>query len=200
MNHDDDALAREVERALAVHPSPEFQARVRVHLAGQPAPGRWSWGWLPVVAASAAVVLLAAIVMMSRPAKEPAIVATKGTDTQLSSPTAVVPAPPRVAAAAAPREHPIARVIRNVEPSPGAPARDEILIPAGEAAALRRLMRGLPSGRVDPSTLAEESTPLQVATVRLPPVIQLAPLAPLSSITLDPLGRLPLRDEKGVRQ
>ena len=41
----DAALDREVERVLAVAPSPHFTARVRTRIASEPRPSEWQFGW-----------------------------------------------------------------------------------------------------------------------------------------------------------
>ena len=55
----DAALEREIERALAVDPSPEFLVRVRARIADEPAPASRGFGWLfagvATVAAAAAL-------------------------------------------------------------------------------------------------------------------------------------------------
>ena len=66
----DAALEREIERALAVDPSPEFMVRVRARIAGEPAPASRGFGWLFAATAAAAAVLVLAIRMVS-PARQP---------------------------------------------------------------------------------------------------------------------------------
>jgi hypothetical protein len=69
----DAALEREIERALAVDPSPEFLVRVRARIADEPAPASRGFGWLfagVATAATAAVLVLA--VLMGSPARPPA--------------------------------------------------------------------------------------------------------------------------------
>jgi hypothetical protein len=59
----DDPLATEIERALAVDPSPEFLARVRTHVATLPDQRRSPW-WLGWALASGAVVALGVLSML----------------------------------------------------------------------------------------------------------------------------------------
>ena len=67
----DTALEREIERALAVDPSPEFLVRVRARIADEPAPASRGFGWLfagvATVAAAAALVLAMRMVSPARP-------------------------------------------------------------------------------------------------------------------------------------
>jgi len=68
----DAALEREIERALAVDPSPEFLARVRARIADEPAPASRGFGWLFAgVATVAAAATLVAVWLVS-PARPPA--------------------------------------------------------------------------------------------------------------------------------
>jgi hypothetical protein len=63
-----DRLDRELARALAVDPSPEFLARVRTRIAEEPAPARFGFRWMFGAAAAAAAVVAA--VVMLRPAPQ----------------------------------------------------------------------------------------------------------------------------------
>jgi len=67
----DTALEREIERALAVDPSPEFLVHVRARIADEPAPASRGFGWLfagvATVAAAAALVLAVRMVSPARP-------------------------------------------------------------------------------------------------------------------------------------
>ena len=64
---EDDAFDRELRRLLAVDPSPEFEARVRARVAGEPSPSAWraGWRWMTFGGATAAALVLA--VAVSRP-------------------------------------------------------------------------------------------------------------------------------------
>jgi hypothetical protein len=71
----DAALEREIERALAVDPSPEFLVRVRARIADEPAPAARGFGWLFAGVAAAAVAAAVVALVMLRPEQrvEPAI-------------------------------------------------------------------------------------------------------------------------------
>ena len=61
----DAALEREIERALAVDPSPEFVARVRTRIAEEPSPASRGLGWLFAGVATAAIAAsVVALVML----------------------------------------------------------------------------------------------------------------------------------------
>ena len=66
----DDPLDREIRRLLAVDPSPAFEARVRARVAAEPAPNAWRAGrlWMAFGAATAALVLAAALFRPGPPA------------------------------------------------------------------------------------------------------------------------------------
>jgi hypothetical protein len=191
-----DALAREIEDALAVEPSPQFVARV---LASKPERRTWRFSWTFAVAvSSAAAAIVAAVLMMpERGARTPAPTA------QLVIATLPpVSAAPSVAPAARPEEPPVASapVRARVAPIAAVPIarraetkEPEVLFAKDESAALQRLMRGITRGAVDPATLFEPTT--AIAAIQ-PEQIVVAPLADLSSITIEPFGSL----AEGVRQ
>jgi TonB family protein len=63
-------IDREIERALAVDPSPEFLARVRARIANEPVPA--AWGLRPLLAAVGAVVgVIVVVVAVSRSGQKP---------------------------------------------------------------------------------------------------------------------------------
>jgi hypothetical protein len=199
--HRDDALtdarlAQEIEQALAVDPSPEFVARVRTHIASAPSVRRWSMRW-PLVALGrmvAAIVLIVTAAMMSGVFRSRRVVAPE--------PPAVVRTEPPVAPPS------VTPLVRGTEPRPRIAApmtvrhdvrpstEPEVLIPKGEAEALRRLMRGLHTGAVDPATFAQGSR--ASAVVQPTADIVLQPLAPLTPVTLEPLASM--TRQEGVRQ
>ncbi len=189
----DAMLEQEIEQALAVAPSPEFLARVRTHIASAPIAPRWSIRWpLALSTAAAAIVLIVTAVVLLR--SRPVVAPESPTVAQTRKVPVTPPSVERAVRDTAPRRHPAApttvrhEVRRSTEP--------EVLIPEGEAKALRRLMRGLSAGAVDPVTFAQDSR----ASAVLPPTreIVLKPLAPLTPVTLEPLASIP--HQEGVRQ
>jgi len=194
----DDALAREIEDALDVEPSPHFAARV---LANKPARRSWafSWRFAVAVSAAAAAFVTAVLVMPGRRGRAPAPAVTLQIATlpPVSASPSVAPTAraeePRVASAPTPaRVAPIvaalsvARRAQRTEP--------EVLFAKDELAALQRLTRGIRWGAVDPETLSQPDT-TTVAAIQTGAIV-LAPLQEMSSITLEPLGAL----AEGVRQ
>ena len=91
----DAALEREIERALAVDPSPEFLVRVRARIADEPAPASRGFGWLfagvATVAAAAALVLAVRMVSPARPPATAPLLASRSIGSAVVVP-AVVPA------------------------------------------------------------------------------------------------------------
>src|SRR5207253_10446473 len=72
-----DALDRELARALAVDPSPEFLARVRARVADEPAPSPWRMPRLLLAAGAVAVLILAVAVVTPRSREAEAVQAVR---------------------------------------------------------------------------------------------------------------------------
>jgi len=191
----DDALAREIEDALDVEPSPHFAARV---LANKPPRRSWAFSWTFAVAvsAAAAAIVTAVLVMPGRSARTSAPAATLQIATlpPVSVAPSVAPAAPAEEPrfASAPQTARIAPIVTAVPVVRRArTAEPEVLFAKDESAALQRLMRGITRGAVDPATLSEPTT-----AIAAPGQIVLAPLADVSPITIEPFGSL----AEGVRQ
>ena len=200
----DAGLERDIERALAVEPSPEFLARVRAELAAQPEsmPWRIAWTWL---AAGSVVAAITAAIVLSRPAApQPRNVlepAPRATTTAAKTAPAKPAATPQISLPPTPDSH-VRDVPRRRFPSLTSVAErtpreePEVLIAKDEAAALKRLMRGLNQGVVEPSAAGDG--PNGVQPIQPPIPIVVAPMAAVSPITIAPLG-IPA-PERGVRQ
>jgi hypothetical protein len=169
-------------------------ARVRTRIASEPVPSAWRFSWTLLAIASAAVVMIAAVVIVrqstGQPAgpRESALIAARPIGAAFVS---LAPAGPRR----------LVDVSRQRSPSatpsvPPAPAEPEVLIARDESAALRRLMRGMRQGVIDPLTLADG--PSVIVAIQPPKEIVLPPLAEMSPITIAPLGSV--AREEGVRQ
>jgi hypothetical protein len=193
----DEMLERELEQALTVEPSPEFLARVRTHIASAPTASGWSVRW-PLVAlgtSGALIALIVAAVVMSGLLKSRRVVAPESPAVVR---TAEPPVAPRIVTPRVPETNrqPQVAVSRTARHEVRPSREPEVLIPKGEADALRRLMRGLHAGAVDPSTLV--GGPRAGAVVQPVRSIMLAPLMPVAPITLEPLGWL--AHQEGERQ
>ena len=68
----DAALDRQLRRALAVDPSPEFVARVRTRVANEPARTPWRASWMFAIGAVAAIVVAAIVVQWANRGLSPA--------------------------------------------------------------------------------------------------------------------------------
>lgn len=154
-------IDRELAAALSVTPSAEFEARVLQRVDDGEAPRRWSSAWL---AAAASLVLAAGLFyMMNRaPAIEdvPQPIATNRPDVVLPAPEAV----PMVKAVERPHPAAGARVRR-----PARAAEPEVIV-VNQMDAVRRLVRAVNDGRLDPP-----AEPLQ------------GPVAPPAELAVDPL-------------
>jgi len=192
-----DALRREIEDAFDVEPSPAFVTRI---LANKPARRTWRFSWTFIVAASAAAVVIIAVVFArpGRSARTPAPVATLQIATlpPVSASPSVAPSarPGETRVASAPATTRLAPIVAAVPVVRRAETKEpEVLFAKDESAALQRLMRGITRGAVDPATLSEPTA--AVAAIQ-PGQIVLAPLADVSPITIEPFGSL----VEGVRQ
>jgi len=95
----DGDIDRALAKALAVEPSPEFLARVRMRIANEPAPLDWRWSWmLAAGTCTIAIAIAVTVVQMNHPALSPGLPA-KVFD-HLSMLPAMVPGPLAIAASA----------------------------------------------------------------------------------------------------
>jgi hypothetical protein len=194
----DDPLAREIEEAFDVEPSPTFVTRV---LANRPARRAWTFPWtftIPVASAAAGVVAIF-FVIPDRGARTPAPIATTANVAppigQLSAVTTPASEAEPAAAPATPAPHGETRIASTRAAAVISPAAEpEVLFAKDETAALQRLTRGLSRGAVDPETVG---TPVVtgIVAIQAGPIV-LPPLLDMSPVTLEPLGAL----AEGVRQ
>ena len=184
----DAALEREIERALAVDPSPEFLVRVRARIADEPAPASRGFGWLfaGVATAAAAAVLVLAMRMVSpaRQSETAPLLASRSIGSAVVVP-AVVPGtvgPASVYAAARLRRDEQAG---HYEPKVNARTA-EPLFDARETTALQRLIADVRDARVDLTPLAKEG-PM--------PLPAMDPLV-ISPIVIEPLDSSGIEGER----
>jgi hypothetical protein len=172
---DDETLDRELQTLMAVDPSPGFRARVLERAGAEPARGGWSLRWTLAVVGAAAVAVLA-LVLPSRLA--PPVSAPELAAHHLSLPLAVGPA-----VTPARREMTIAlpQPAAATTPSISAGAGAQVIVYAPEAAAWRRLLSGVGTGRIDRAQLAlldPEPAPAEIPVdFALPPVV-IVPVMP----------------------
>ncbi len=194
----DSALDREIERALAVGPSPDFVARVRTSIAIEPSRPVWHLSWAFAGAAVAAIVFALVVAWPER------TVAPAPMMVQVAPPAPVAPQPSAVSdpsTVRSPEAVALQRANKAVARQQGASRsttafafqtrEPKILIDAREAAALQRLIKGVRDGRLDLSPVLNATTP---TAMELPPITDLI-IAPLS---IEPLA--PVEGAEGVRQ
>ncbi|HMJ83946.1 MAG TPA: hypothetical protein VK504_12295 [Vicinamibacterales bacterium] len=178
----DAALEREIERALAVDPSPEFLVRVRARIADEAAPASRGFGWLfagvATVAAAAALVLAVRMVSPARPPATAPLLASRS----IGSPIVV----PAVSPAEAGHYVPKAQYIVSGVSRTAAARTPEPLFDARETTALQRLIADVHDARVDLTPLAKEG-PM--------PLPAMDPLV-ISPIVIEPLASSGLEGER----
>ena len=170
----DETLAREIEAALGVDPSPEFLPRVRARIANERIPESWfsaSWRW----AGAVAVVTVAAVIGIwtlrdSPPAPREARVEQPPIETTTPS---IEPEPPATATS------PAVRAVRTAR-RPEVVTRFEVVTSPDEAAALRQLVAAITARQVEATdipTLGAESAPLPLIEEIVLEPIKLSPMA-----------------------
>ena len=128
-------VLQELEAALDVSPSPDFEARVRERITQQSfAMPRWAW---TAGLAAAATIVLAVMLVPERP--EEVVPVTP-------QPVANLPVARPEAAAAAPA--PAARHAARRPTGARTESSSTVIVPAGQAAAIQRLAAALAAGRV----------------------------------------------------
>ena len=186
----DSALDREIDAALAVDPSPEFVARVRARIAGEPTPAPWwqlRWTML-VPVAGAAIVVIAAAMWWREPSPEQ-VASRAGNDVVLSAPslerpvssqvdTTPIPRVPRVqgrSPRALPGPQSVAPTLSGPQPVArilSGPREPEVLISRDEQRAFALLVAAVREGRI--RSLPDERTTdasLEPADLALTPLV-----------------------------
>ena len=205
----DDEIGRDITRALAVDPSPEFLARVRTRIANEPergllaalkscaAFGMWrriSAHRLAIGGAIVAAIVLA--VALSRPDRAPAAVSQTALAARPLGGVFAVPhvgSEPRYVGSGFSRTYGAQLVhssARTVGPPEGGPHLQVLLDPR-ETQALRALLAGVRGNRVDLSSLLRPGPPAPTA---LPPVDDLV----IAPIAIEPIA--PQAGAQGERQ
>jgi hypothetical protein len=164
-------LDRHIQEALAVDPSPEFNARVRMRLAEEPAPARLSAAWLTCGATAFAVVVVLSVLVPGR--------------REVAPPAAdvVLPLPVSNAAVAEPAMPPepqraVVEPPRPVHRRSAAPPI--VLVPTAEREAFRRFLEAVADNRliVPPPAVPPADAPLSVAEITIEPVV-IQPIEPV---------------------
>jgi hypothetical protein len=177
----DATLERELERALAVDPSPAFVARVRMQIAEEPLPSPRRFGWrFAATAGMAAAASAAALFVALRPGQrvEPAVARLSARP--LAAPlSAFVPTSPRLG-----HERRTTNVERPTANDAHRTTNDERLwqeplFDTRETIALQRLIAGVREARVDLTPLTNGAPmPLPSLDDLVIPPIAIQPLDP----------------------
>jgi hypothetical protein len=186
----DDTLAREIEAALGVDPSPEFLPKVRARIANERMRQGWlasaPWRWAGAVAVVTAVAIIG-LWTLREPAPAPREVHV--TPPVEMPPPPVEPARPApVPVASSTERHkpvsaPVVRTVRATQ-SPDAVAPFEVVISPDESAALQQLFVLINSRRIETRVLPDLATALK-------------PPDPIEEIVLDPITISPLAALEG---
>ena len=197
----DEALEREIARALAVDPSPEFVARVRTQIANEPRPTVWRMSWMLSAFALVAVAVLLAV-MIDRRDGVPALVTSPLASRAIDGHPAMLPYVGSGFLTAEASAKAVSRTsgqygvsaFRRTTASPAKAGRPILSLPLldpRETQALRALIAGVRTNRVDLSPLLQSGAP---APMELPPVDDLV-IAPLA---IEPIA--PTAGAQGERQ
>ena len=148
----DAALDREIARALAVDPSPEFAARVRQRIAGEPAPASWLGVWI-FAAAGALVAAAMVLIVVSR---APRVVSTATAPAVLSARALsnVGRMQPSAASGFSRMPSSVTAIRTATFPRGDGDREPDILVDPREARAIRAFFEGVRSGRIDLAPLA----------------------------------------------
>jgi hypothetical protein len=138
MNTDRDDILDDLRAALAIEPSPSFEARVRAAAATDAEQRRNWWPWLVAAGACAALAVVAATSWPRAVEVQPARMAA----------TFGAPAtPPAVSAPSTSRRSARPIASRATSTAPVRRREPEVLVPRDQAIALDRLIRGISEGR-----------------------------------------------------
>ena len=174
-------LLRDLEAALDVSPSPDFEARVRERVRAESmGVSRWTW---PTIVAVAATLVLAVMVVHSRQSP---------TRLELTRPEVPIRQAPAPSVTNAGQRSQPSGAVRRATSRPhtrraGAPADPSraspvVVVPAGQMAAIQRLMHEVAAGRVvmgperpaPPGALQVsalvEAPPIEFDTIRFTPL------------------------------
>ena len=191
----DEALDRELDAALNAAPSPEFVARVRMRVAGEPiaAPWRASWMLVTAGAGACAVLLAVAVTLWSRP--EPAPPAGPSIAADRTLPASAVGDPAAQSAAARRTPSPIgvdgapSEVSRAISRAEGRPSlrrvdvttdaivMTQVIVSADDRRSFDALLLAIQQRRLPPVDAEEEivdeslvPAPIAIADVVIEPV------------------------------
>jgi hypothetical protein len=155
-------LDRQIQEALDVDPSPEFQARVRIRLADEPPRYHVATGWLLSAVTGVAVVVVLAVFASNRNEVSPrpaVVIAPAAAD------NAAVVAPVSPPAIQKPAAEQVRRVTRRN-------ATQTVLVPPSEREAFRRFLQAVTENPLTYSIPQDtrEDAPLSVPDITIEPI------------------------------
>ena len=158
-------LDRQIEEALAVDPSPDFQARVRIRLSEEPQRYRLERAWLMYGVVGFAALAVLAVFVATRDE-----VAFRAADPVAPAPHAAAVSDPIPAPATeGPSAGQLPAVTRH-------DAAETVLVPAAEREAFRRFLRTVAeNGFAYSVPNASEDAPLTLADITIEPIV-IAPI------------------------
>ena len=168
-------LDPELKAALAVSPRPDFEARVLQRVeADRPSHWRAHYGWL---AAAAALVIAAGVVYaMTRTSPPPATQIVR----QTAPPAPLSEAPVHQPSIVPPRVETV-RAVRTAARTAPRRAEPEVIVPLNQMEAVRRLVRAVNEGGVQPPAEPPQGPMAPPAALGVAPVV-------IAPIPLSPLG------------
>jgi hypothetical protein len=168
----DDAL-KELKAALDVEPSPEFAAGVRRRVAVSRRPQPWVFGWQAIAVAATVVAAIVAGSAWRHWARAAGDVPARPSLAAGVTASAAGPRPPATPIAAT------SQVPRR---------NSDVLIPQGEIAAMRAMLRAIESGELDvpPETPLELDSEGHVKPLEIP------------AVTIEPLNPPAAGEAKGI--
>ncbi len=156
-------LDRQIQEALAVDPSPEFQARVRIRLAEEPRRYRVGMGWLLSGATGLTVVAVLAVFVSSRNEVRPRPADVVAPAAAGSAAVVEPVSPPAI-------QKPTAEQVRRVTRRN---ATQTVLVPPSEREAFRRFLQAVTENPLTYSipSDAREDAPLSVPDITIEPIL-----------------------------
>lgn len=160
------AVDRSVEMLVAGEPSPQFGARLRARIANEHVPAQLAWrAWIPAAAGAIALAAALLAMMMRTPHESPRNSASVVQGSY--DPGAEVHA--NINREATDAKYPLRRAKHN-----RAQAHEpEVLVPAGQLAAVMQLAEAVNVGQLDADQIAaaqqQSKQPIEIEAIQIPP-------------------------------
>jgi len=173
---------RELKAALSVSPSPDFEARVFQRIAAD-RPSRWPSRYAWVAAAASLIIVAGVFYALSRSS---VVVAPRPAPRIVEHTPVPTPAPRPEEPVRRKTTEPRVEMVRESRRAPRS-AEPEVLVPANQMEAVRRLVRAVNEGRIEPPAEPLEGPMAPPAQLGIAPlVVEPIPLPPLVPATETP--------------